>query len=50
VFARFTLAGTVTNVEEFLSGAANADIRRRNPASPRRGQLPLHATVVRFPR
>jgi hypothetical protein len=50
VFARFTLTGTVTNVDEFLTGAANAAIQPRNPASPRRGQLPLHATVVRFPR
>jgi hypothetical protein len=50
VFGRFTLLGTVTNVDEFLTGAANAEIRRRNPAAPRRGQLPLHATVVRFPR
>lgn len=46
----FTLTGIVTNVEEFLTGAANADVRRLNPPSPRRGQLPLHATVVRFPR
>jgi hypothetical protein len=50
VFARFTLTGTVTNVDEFLTGAANAAIQPREPASPRRGQLPLHATVVRFPR
>jgi hypothetical protein len=50
VFRRFTLAGTVTNVDEFLTGAANAEIRPLNPAAPRRAQLPLHATVVRFPR
>jgi murein DD-endopeptidase MepM/ murein hydrolase activator NlpD len=50
VFRRFTLAGTVTNVDEFLTGAANANIRPQNPAAPRRGELPLHATVVRFPR
>jgi hypothetical protein len=49
VFRRFTLAGTVTNVDEFLTGAANANIRPQNPAAPRRGELPLHATVVRFP-
>jgi hypothetical protein len=50
VFGRFALAGTVSNVEEFLTGTANADVRRLTPPSPRRGQLPLHATVVRFPR
>jgi Peptidase family M23 len=50
VFNRFTLTGSVTNVDQFLTGTANAAIRRLNPASPRRGQLPLHATVVRFPR
>jgi hypothetical protein len=50
VFGRFTLLGTVTNIDEFLTGTANADLRRLDRASPRRGQLPLHATVVRFPR
>jgi hypothetical protein len=49
VFRRFSLAGVVTNVEEFLTGAANAEVVPSSPASPRRGQLPLHATVVRFP-
>jgi len=49
VVRQFTLTGTVGNVEEFLTGAASADVRRLNPPSPRRGQLPLHATVVRFP-
>lgn len=49
VFRRFSLAGMVTNVEEFLTGAANAEIVPRTPSSPRRKQLPLHATVVRFP-
>jgi hypothetical protein len=48
VFRRFTLTGTVTNIDEFLTGAANADVHPLRPASPRRGQLPLHATVVRF--
>jgi hypothetical protein len=50
VFDRFTLAGTVTNVDEFLTGAADAQIRPQNPASTRRGQMPLHGTVVRFRR
>jgi peptidase M23-like protein len=49
VFRRFSLVGIVTNVEEFLTGAANAQVVPRSPASPRRKQLPLHATVVRFP-
>ena len=30
-FDRFTLIGTVTNIDEFLSGAANADIQPLNP-------------------
>ena len=47
---QFMLTGVVTNVDEFLTGAANADVRRLRPPSPRRDQLPLHATVVRFPR
>ena len=50
LFRQFTLNGMATNVEEFLTGAANADVRRLRPPSPRRDQLPLHATVVRFPR
>jgi murein DD-endopeptidase MepM/ murein hydrolase activator NlpD len=49
VLRRFTLGGTVTNVDQFLTGAANADVRRLGAPSVRRGQLPLHATVVRFP-
>jgi hypothetical protein len=49
-FRRFTLIGTVTNIDQFLTGTANAAIRPLDPASPRRGQMPLHATVVRFPR
>jgi hypothetical protein len=50
VFRNFTLTGMVTNVDQFLTGTANADVQRLSPPSPRRGQLPLHATVVRFPR
>jgi hypothetical protein len=50
VFRNFTLTGMVTNVDQFLTGTANADIHRLSPPSPRHGQLPLHATVVRFPR
>jgi hypothetical protein len=48
VFRRFALIGSVTNVDAFLTGEANADIRRLDRPSQRRGQLPLHATVVRF--
>jgi len=50
VLTRFTLTGTVSNVDQFLTGTANADVRLLHPRSPRRGQLPLHATVVRFAR
>jgi hypothetical protein len=50
VFRRFTLTGTVTNVDEFLTGTANADVHELSAPAPRRGQLPLHATVVHFPR
>ena len=50
VLKRFTLTGIVTNIPEFLTGTANADVRQLRPPSPRRGQLPLHATVVRLPR
>jgi hypothetical protein len=49
VFRRFTLAGTVSNVDQFLTGTANADVHPLTPPSPRRDQLPLQATVVRFP-
>ncbi len=49
VFGRFTLAGAVTNVGQFLTGAANADIRPQDGRSRRRGQMPLQNTVVRFP-
>lgn len=49
VLNRFTLLGSVTNIDQFLTGAANADVHPLQPASPRRGQLPLHGTVVRFP-
>ena len=48
-FRRFSLIGTVANVGEFLTGQGNADVRRLARPSLRRGQLPLHATVVRFP-
>jgi murein DD-endopeptidase MepM/ murein hydrolase activator NlpD len=49
-FDRFSLVGRVTNVDAFLTGTANAAIRRRGAPSRRRGELPLHATVVRFRR
>jgi murein DD-endopeptidase MepM/ murein hydrolase activator NlpD len=49
-FARFGLLGSVTNVEQFLTGQAPADIRRLEPVQRRRAQLPLQSTVVRFGR
>jgi hypothetical protein len=48
VFRRFSLAGEVSNIGQFLTGAANADIRRVQRAARRRDELPLHASVVRF--
>jgi murein DD-endopeptidase MepM/ murein hydrolase activator NlpD len=50
VFRRFGLAGEVSNIGEFLTGAANADIRAVQRAARRRGELPLHASVVGFAR
>jgi hypothetical protein len=50
VFRRFSLAGEVSNIGQFLTGAANADIRRVQRAARRRDELPLHASVVRFAR
>jgi len=47
-FARLGLVGSVTNVEQFLTGQAPADIRRLDPVQRRRGELPLQSTVVRF--
>ncbi len=50
VFSAFALVGSVSNVEAFLTGMAPADIRAVRPGDRRRrGQLPLQATVVRFP-
>jgi hypothetical protein len=50
VFRRFSLAGEVSNIDQFLTGAANADIRPVQRAARRRDELPLHASVVRFAR
>ena len=44
----FSLLGHVTNVDAFVTGTASADVHRLSAPSPRRGQMPLHATVVRF--
>ena len=49
VFKRFALKGTITNLEQFLTGAAPAAVQPQ-PSGSRRRQLPLHATVVRFRR
>jgi hypothetical protein len=40
----------VTNIDEFLTGAANAAVHALGAPSPRHAQMPLHANVVRFPR
>jgi hypothetical protein len=50
VFRRFRLAGEVSNVGQFLMGAANADIRPVQRSGRRRDELPLQASVERFPR
>jgi hypothetical protein len=49
VFGRFALTGEVTNVGEFLTGAANANIQPVPRAGSRRDELPLQSSVVRFP-
>ena len=50
VFRQFSLTGEVSNIGQFLTGAANADIRPVQRAARRRDELPLHASVVRFAR
>jgi Peptidase family M23 len=49
VFDRFTLTGTVTNLDQFLTGTTSAVVRSLRPASARRRQLPLQSTVLDFP-
>jgi murein DD-endopeptidase MepM/ murein hydrolase activator NlpD len=48
VFSRFGVTGTVTNLDEFLTGTANAIVS--GSASNRRLQLPLQASVLDFRR
>jgi len=49
VFRGFGVTGTVTNLDEFLSGTARATVRAEPPARRRRsGQYPLQATVLDF--
>jgi hypothetical protein len=50
VFRQFSLTGEVSNIGQFLTGAANADIRPVQRTARRRDELPLHASVVRFAR
>jgi hypothetical protein len=50
VFRQFSLAGEVSNIGQFLTGAASADIRPVQRAARRQDELPLHASVVRFAR
>jgi len=48
-FGRFLYAGRVRNIEQFLTGNANADVLWLRPDGlQRRRELPRHATVVRF--
>ena len=48
VFRRFALAGDVTNLGEFLTGAAPAVLRPSPRTGVRRSELPLQSAVVRF--
>jgi hypothetical protein len=48
VFRRFGLVGHVPNIDQFLTGQANADIHRDGRTGRRRGELPLQSSVVRF--
>jgi Peptidase family M23 len=50
VFRRFTLAGDVTNLGEFLTGAAPAAVQPSPRNGRRRGEMPLMSSVVRFAR
>jgi murein DD-endopeptidase MepM/ murein hydrolase activator NlpD len=50
VFRRFALAGDVTNLDEFLSGAAPAVLQASPRNGLRRDELPLQSSVVRFRR
>jgi hypothetical protein len=50
VFRDFRLDGAVTNLDQFLTGAAPADIVRVPRVGARHGELPLQYAVVSFPR
>ena len=50
VFGSFSVLGSVSNIDEFLTGAAPAAMQALPSASARHGQMPLQGTVVRFPR
>ena len=50
VFGSFSVLGSVSNIDEFLTGAAPAALQALPSASARHGQMPLQGTVVRFPR
>src|SRR4051794_26072507 len=47
VLGSFSLLGSVSNIGEFLTGAAPAAVHALQSASARHGQMPLEGTVVR---
>jgi len=50
VFGSLSVLGTVSNIDQFLTGAAPAAVQALPSASARHGQMPLQGAVVRFPR
>ena len=49
VITRLSWSGTVTNLDDFLTGTAPAIVRARPAATwPRRGEMPLQETVLDF--
>jgi hypothetical protein len=49
-FKRFARVGTVNNIEQFLTGTANADVQPATSSVQRLRQLPLQGDVLRFAR
>jgi murein DD-endopeptidase MepM/ murein hydrolase activator NlpD len=48
VFRSFRLVGRVSNIDQFLTGQANADIHRDGRTGRMHGELPLQESVVKF--
>jgi murein DD-endopeptidase MepM/ murein hydrolase activator NlpD len=48
VFRSFRLVGHVPNIDQFLTGQANADIHRDGRTGPRHREMPLMESVLRF--